>query len=207
MPVIERPEVRSTQGTVLTKAVLRAAEKLGLNQAALATVLGRSEATVSRMKRATTFCRPTRKPFELGVLFVRLFRSLDAIVGGDEAVARAWLANPNLALGAKPAEKIRTVAGLMDVIAYLDARTARLNFSPMSTATFGGSSTLNPTFRPGSSSTASPSKTILEGLSKRLSPPSPANAKTLHEVISRPFRYAPYPKDPASVAPALPRRL
>ena len=64
------------------------------------------------------------KAFELGVLFVRLFRSLDAIVGGDEAVARAWLANPNLALDAKPAEKIRTVPGLMDVITYLDARKA-----------------------------------------------------------------------------------
>ena len=44
------------------------------------------------------------------------------MVGGDEAVARAWLANPNLALDAKPVEKIRTVPGLMDVITYLDAR-------------------------------------------------------------------------------------
>jgi Protein of unknown function (DUF2384) len=57
----------------------------------------------------------------LGVLFVRLFRSLDAIVGGDEAVARAWLANPTLALDAKPAERIRTIPGLMDVITYLDS--------------------------------------------------------------------------------------
>jgi hypothetical protein len=122
VPVIERPEVRSTQGTVLTKAVLRAAEKLGLNQGALAHVLGLSEATVSRMKKGDYALQADTKPFELGVLFVRLFRSLDAIVGGDETAARAWLANPNLALGAKPAEKMRAVAGLMDVIAYLDAR-------------------------------------------------------------------------------------
>jgi DNA-binding XRE family transcriptional regulator len=124
VPVIERPEVRSTQGTVLTKAVLRAAEKLGLNQGTLAHVLGLSEATVSRMKKGDYALQADTKPFELGVLFVRLFRSLDAIVGGDEAVSRAWFANPNLTLGATPAEKVRTVAGLTDVIAYLDARHA-----------------------------------------------------------------------------------
>jgi Protein of unknown function (DUF2384) len=74
------------------------------------------------MKKGDYVLHAGSKAFELGVLFVRLFRSLDAIVGGDEPAARAWLANPNLALGAKPAEKIRTVAGLTEVIAYLDAR-------------------------------------------------------------------------------------
>ena len=109
---------------VLTKAVLNAADKLNVNGAALAPVLGVSEATVSRMKSGDYRLDASRKEFELGVLFVRLFRSLDAIVGGDEAVARAWLANPNLALGGAPAEQIRTVTELVDVIAYLDARRA-----------------------------------------------------------------------------------
>ena len=76
------------------------------------------------MKRGEYILEADSKPFELAVLFVRLFRSLDAIVGGDEAVARAWLANLNLALDGRPIEKIRTVAGLTDVIAYLDARRA-----------------------------------------------------------------------------------
>jgi uncharacterized protein (DUF2384 family) len=125
MPVlVERPELHSAQGTVLTKAVLRAADKLDVKQSALAAILGVSEATVSRMKKGDYVLHTDTKAFELAVLFVRLFRSLDAIVGGDETAARAWLANPNLALGAKPLEKIRTVPGLMDVIAYLDARKA-----------------------------------------------------------------------------------
>jgi hypothetical protein len=123
MPVaVKSPQVRSDQGTVLTKAVLRAADKLAVSQAALAAIVGVSEATVSRMKKGDYVLPADSKAFELAVLFVRLFRSLDIIVGGDEAVARAWLANSNLALDAKPAEKIRTVPGLMDVIAYLDAR-------------------------------------------------------------------------------------
>ena len=123
MPVlVERAEVHSAQGTVLTKAVLRAADKLDVKQVALAAILGVSEATVSRMKKGDYVLQADSKTFELAVLFVRLFRSLDEIVGGDEATARAWLANPNLALDAKPVEKIRTVPGLMDVITYLDAR-------------------------------------------------------------------------------------
>ena len=44
--------------------------------------------------------------------------------GCDETVARAWLRNPNAALGAVPLDHIRTVAGLVDAIAYLDARRA-----------------------------------------------------------------------------------
>ena len=80
---------------VLTKAVLGAADKLGVPASALAEVLGLSAATISRMKSGDYRLNPERKEFELGVLFVRLFRSLDAIVGGEEGVAQAWLANPN----------------------------------------------------------------------------------------------------------------
>ena len=66
------------------------------------------------------------KPFELAVLFVRLFRSLDAHVGGDPQVAPAWLANSNAALDGRPLDKIRTITGLLEVIAYLHAQRARV---------------------------------------------------------------------------------
>ena len=67
---------------------------------------------------------PRDKPFELSVLFVRLYRSLDAVTGGDDAVARAWLRNDNTALGGTPLILVQTVQGLVNVIAYLDARRA-----------------------------------------------------------------------------------
>jgi hypothetical protein len=68
--------------------------------------------------------QPGQKSFELALLFVRLARSLDAIVGGDDAVAGAWLRNPNSALHEEPLQLIQTVPGLMNVIQYLDARRA-----------------------------------------------------------------------------------
>jgi len=113
------PAAAPEAGSVLTKAVVNAADKLNVRAHVLATVLGVSEATVSRMKRGDYRLDEGAKAFELGVLFVRLFRSLDAIVGGDEPSARAWLANPNLALGGRPVKRIRTVTGLVDVVAYL----------------------------------------------------------------------------------------
>lgn len=112
------------QGRVVTKAAMAAAERLGLNAARMADILGLSAPTVSRMKRLDFILEPGSKSFELAVLFIRVFRSLDAIVGGDEAVARAWLRNENEALMAVPAEKLTSITGLLDVLTYLDARRA-----------------------------------------------------------------------------------
>lgn len=123
-PTNPRPVSAPDKAAVLTKATLRAATQLGLTNKALATVIGVSEATVSRMRSGEYTLQPGQKPFELAVLFVRLYRSLDAIVGGDDAVAGSWLKNRNTALDAEPIALIQTVPGLMNVIQYLDARRA-----------------------------------------------------------------------------------
>ena len=121
-----KPRAASTadQAAVLTKATLRAAAKLGLTNKLLATVLGVSEATISRRGTGGYTLQRGQKPFELAVLFVRLYRSLDAIVGGDDVVAGSWLKNRNAVLDAEPVALIQTVPGLMNVIQYLDARRA-----------------------------------------------------------------------------------
>ena len=117
-----RPAV--SEGAVITKAALRAAGLMGLSNKTLARMLGLSEASVSRMGSGTYTLTPGEKPFELAVLFVRCYRALDAVVHGDAAVARAWLANPNTALGGRPFALIQSVSGLVHVVGYLDARRA-----------------------------------------------------------------------------------
>lgn len=111
-------------GEVVSKATTRAADRLAVSNVVLSRILGLSEASISRMRNNEYVLRPGQKDFELGILFVRLFRSLDAIVGGDEAVARAWMINENSVLAARPVDSIQSVAGLVEVIAYLDARRA-----------------------------------------------------------------------------------
>ena len=112
---------------VLTKAVVQAADHLGLTQKEVAGVLGVSEASVSRMRSGAYLLDPGRaKEWELGRLFVRMFRSLDALWGHDEP-ARTWLASPNLALATdRPRDLLTSVEGLVRVVAYLDAARGRV---------------------------------------------------------------------------------
>jgi hypothetical protein len=119
-----RPDPRLSDAALVSKAALRAADRLGLTSRSLARIIGVSEATVSRMRSGDHLLAVAEKPFELAVLFIRLYRSLDAIVAGDDAVAAAWLAGHNNALGATPLALIQSVSGLVNVIAYLDARRA-----------------------------------------------------------------------------------
>lgn len=111
-------------GALVTKAVLRAAARLDLSNKELARILGLSESTVSRMGAGAYTLPPDQKAFELALLLVRLYRSLDSIAGGDQAVAKAWLRAENSALGGAPLGRITSIAGLIETIAYLDARRA-----------------------------------------------------------------------------------
>jgi hypothetical protein len=116
---------RPDPGPVLARAVLAAAERLGLRNRNLAAVLGSSEASISRLQRGRGL-DPESKEGELSLLFLRVYRALDALVGGDDAKARAWLHAENDHLRGIPAERIRTVEGLVDVVQYLDAMRGRL---------------------------------------------------------------------------------
>ena len=119
-------EPRTEPRRVLTGAVLRAAQLLELNQARVAEILGLSAATVSRMSSGTYALDTGKKEWELAALFVRLFRSLDSIVGSNDAAARAWLNSDNRALGDKPVELIRSAEGLVRAVHYLDASRGRV---------------------------------------------------------------------------------
>lgn len=112
------PQLQAT--VVLSKAVARAAERLNVSQSLLAKVLGVSPPTISRLYSGTYLLDPNRKEWDFALLFVRVFRSLDSIVG-DESTARKWLGSDNLVLNGKPIELIRSTEGLVRVVQYLDA--------------------------------------------------------------------------------------
>ena len=122
-----RSPVASSQPSpeaVLGKALFRAAELLGLNNAALARILGVSEASVSRLASGARSIDPKSKEGELALLLIRVYRSLDALVGTDAAQRKAWLHGHNRALNGVPAELIQSAAGLVAVVGYLDAMRA-----------------------------------------------------------------------------------
>jgi hypothetical protein len=69
---------------------------------------------------------PASTKGEIALLFLRIFRSLDAVVGGNAEHARAWLHARNHHLGGVPAEMIASVAGIVRVADYLDAMRGKL---------------------------------------------------------------------------------
>ncbi len=120
------PHLSAEPEPTLSKAVVRAAELLAINQSDMAQILGLSRATVSRLVAGKYLLEPRRtKEWELALLFVRLFRSLDAVVGHGED-ARTWLRGTNTTFGRTPAEIILTAEGLVRVVHYLDAVRGRV---------------------------------------------------------------------------------
>ncbi|HYI95625.1 MAG TPA: antitoxin Xre-like helix-turn-helix domain-containing protein [Bryobacteraceae bacterium] len=123
-----QPQISDTRSPAaqktLTSAVLRSAELLDIPQSELATILGVSAATVSRMVSGRYLLQPDRKEWQLGALFVRLFRSLDSITGGRDALSRVWLRSHNQALTAAPAALLGDIESFVRVMQYLDATRA-----------------------------------------------------------------------------------
>jgi uncharacterized protein (DUF2384 family) len=120
-------EVAERRSQVLTKAVAEAAARLSIGTKELGDIIGVSQSTASRALRETYQLKTTAKEWELAAHFVRLYRSLFAMVGGDEQLARAWLRSPNKAFASQaPIRQISRVDGLLRVCQYLDAHRSRV---------------------------------------------------------------------------------
>jgi hypothetical protein len=117
-------ESASAASAVLTKATLRSAALLGLSNSVLARAVGLSEASISRMSSGAKTFEVGSKPAELAALVIRVYRSLDALVGNSEEHRRLWMASFNRALNATPKDAIQTAEGLVRVVTYLDAARA-----------------------------------------------------------------------------------
>lgn len=99
---------------------MRAGERLGLKQAQLARIIGVSESTMTRIVSGRAELNVDGKDGELALLLLRVFRSLDTVVGGDPAALKAWFHAENGHLGGVPAKLVERAEGLVRVAEYLD---------------------------------------------------------------------------------------
>ncbi len=124
MSSVHRAPAVSDANRVLSRALGRAAGLLGLTGKSLSRTIGASESTVSRLLREDRVISATSKEGELAALVIRLYRSLDALVGNDEAQRLAWMSSYNRALNGIPSELIQRPQGLVNTVDYLDAMRA-----------------------------------------------------------------------------------
>jgi len=109
---------------VLAKATVRASQLLGLSGAALARTVGLSEPTVSRILKGAKTIDPASKEGELALLLVRVYRSLDALVGTDDGKRQLWMQSHHQVLGGKPIQLVQKAEGLVATLHYLDGMRA-----------------------------------------------------------------------------------
>jgi len=115
-----------SDGVLVATAVQRVAEFWNLTNEGLGEILGLSGSTASRLRNGSWQFHPGTKSFELAQYLIRLFRSLDSLMGSDDLAARSWLESENRDLGARPIDLIRTIRGLSDVADYVDDYRARV---------------------------------------------------------------------------------
>lgn len=105
---------------VLGNATICAAQELGLSHAELARVIELSEPSVSEVASGARGIDPASKEGQLALLLVRVFRSLDPLVGSDATKRQDWLRSQNNALNGTPLALIETPYGLVATLSYLD---------------------------------------------------------------------------------------
>lgn len=109
------------QAGVLAEAFANAGRQLGMSQAELGEIIGKDRTVVSRGR-----IDPASKAGELALLFIRCYRALYVLVGGNPGQMRHWMQTENLHTGGVPAEQVKSVQGLVAVLEYLDAMRGKL---------------------------------------------------------------------------------
>lgn len=118
-------QVNPNPAAVLAKAVMNAADQLGLKQAELAAVLGMHRTAISRLKQNPNL-EPTSKQGELALLLIRIARALFALTGGDKDWIKHFMHSPNHVTGGVPAQQITSIQGLIQVLQFVDALRGKI---------------------------------------------------------------------------------
>lgn len=112
------PEVNENE--VLGKATLSASAKLGISQQQLENIIGRNRSSINR-----SGINPKSKEGELSLLLIRCYRSLHALMGGDDANIKHFMRTRNQVTKGVPQEQIYTIGGLVCLVQFLDAIRGR----------------------------------------------------------------------------------
>lgn len=114
------------ESRVLSEAVSRAAANWNLTDTDLGRIVGISRTSAMRLSTGEFRLRRGKPEFQLGQYFVRIFRSLDSIMGSDDEASISWLKSHNLDLGDSPLDMMRSIGGLVRVADYIDGFRARV---------------------------------------------------------------------------------
>ncbi len=117
MPALVQKNITATE--TVAKALINIKQDFSLSNEILGKIIGMDSSTVSRLIQRRNM--KDNKVMEAGLLFIRVYRSLYALLGGDNKAMKHWLVTGNNHLQGKPIELLQRIDGLVNVATYLDA--------------------------------------------------------------------------------------
>jgi DNA-binding XRE family transcriptional regulator len=102
---------------IVMKAYTNAYKALNISDSQAAKLIGVGRST---LLRKSAFEKDSKQN-ELQILFIRLYRSLFALFGGDLTSMKHWFEHNNKHVRGVPKDLCFTVTGLVNINAYLDA--------------------------------------------------------------------------------------
>lgn len=116
MQEIQQNQLKDNQSIVM-KAYTNAYKSLGMSDTQGAKLIGVGRSTLLRKPGF----EKNSKQNELQILFIRFYRSLFALFGGDLTSMKHWFDHKNTHIRGVPRELCFTITGLVNINAYLDA--------------------------------------------------------------------------------------
>ncbi|MFC3907536.1 antitoxin Xre/MbcA/ParS toxin-binding domain-containing protein [Legionella dresdenensis] len=116
----------NNEAVVLTKAICNLAKNYALSGKDLHNITGFSESSITRMRQGQKLISPDSKEGEIALLLIRVYRSLNAMVGNNHEKAIAWLRSKNRNFAKTPLEELQKLPGLISVLNYLDAMRGKI---------------------------------------------------------------------------------
>ena len=117
---------QQSDAQLITEAYVEAGRELGLTLRQMAAVIGVSEPAMKNYSRGSAAIR-SAKSQELSLGFIRVYRALFAILGGNHDQLRHWMNTPNRHFkGQVPTQLAATYQGLAELNVYLDAMRGRV---------------------------------------------------------------------------------
>ena len=115
-----------TDAALVTHAFIEAGRELGMTLGQLAKVIGVSESAMKNYSRGSADIS-SPKDQELSLGFIRVYRALFAVLGGNREQMQHWMHTPNRHLNQQtPAALATTYQGLAELNVYLDAMRGRV---------------------------------------------------------------------------------
>ena len=117
---------QQTVAELVTAAFVVAGRELGLSLALMAAIIGVSSSTMKNFSRGAATIAST-KDQELSLGFIRVYRALFAILGGNQEQMRYWMKTPNRHFNNQvPTDLAGNYQGLAELNVYLDAMRGRV---------------------------------------------------------------------------------